>query len=685
MAPRKTITSQFSVITVHDGTNGENSVRLEISNEYDMVPTNSSGKVTEATTIFAMVHLWDGATLVNCPQLTVSAINVGTGTLLPGITATLDGKGYVLTWDFTTAMTLAAKYDIGISVTYGGKTHQATMTIAASKGRPRYSLSYNFSTVPFKKDSNNALTPATRTLKVGVERYDGDDYTFVYAADAGNTLPVRWSRDGTMPDTKSSGKKWGRATTADNNAGISFSEDGHMVIASSTSVSVICIALFDTDGTPLDSETIGIVKDGTDGNSYAIILDTSNVSYAGGKLNASIICHAILDKGSGSSDLGDTGTMKYAVGSDSGGLLAMTYSSRKWNLSLTNVSYANAPSQIILKYIVANVEVASIVVPVAVKGDQGIQGKLGRMYYYWGVWANNGTEVTITDNQTPMFKYGNNYWMWIGDNGTWTLSDMGTPKTSNKNFEKVLSDFKFILTEAIFTSFAKFGSFVISGDWMISTNGTIQGVAYNNGATYNGAASYTYFDPSNPKGGNGFVPNLAIDGLTGKVYMQQAFVKGEVHATSGEFKGSIVIGSGTKTVNITGDGIEVEMGSQGFKLTNNSFQRKVGNSYVDFYAGRYVRYINFTSSSQKTLEATDDYVIVNGSYNKTLLMPTGVSNGKQITIKSVGGEVYIKPGTGQQLRRSDSAESQIHMASGWNRAELVYYGGSWYYNEMGIG
>jgi hypothetical protein len=250
--------------------------------------------------------------------------------------------------------------------------------------------------------------------------------------------------------------------------------------------------------------------------------------------------------------------------------------------------------------------------------------------------------------------------------------------------------FKYIITEAFFTQYAHLSAFVFNGDWMISTNGTIQGIAYNstdwqNPAQYGNKAAYTYFDSSNPTGGNGFVPNFAIDGLTGKVYMQQAFVKGEVHADSGEFKGSIVIGSGTKTVNITGDGIEVEMGNQGFKLTNNSFQRKIGNSYVDFYAARYVRYINFTSSSSKTLEATDDYLIVGGFYNKTLVLPTGVSNGKQITIKSVGGEVYIKPGTGQQLRRSDSAESQIHMASGWNRAELVYYGGSWYYNEMGIG
>ena len=577
MPARKTITSQFSVVTVLDGTNGENSVRLEISNEYDMVPTNSSGKVTEATTIFAMVHLWDGATLVNCPPLTVSAINVGTGTLLPGTTATLDGKGCVLTWNFTTAMTLAAKYDIGISVTYGGKTHQATMTIAASKGRPRYSLSYNFSTVPFKKDSNNALTPATRTLKVGVERYDGDDYTFVYAADAGNTLPVKWSRNGTMP-TFSSTKNWGRATTADNNAGISFSEDGHMVIASSTSVSVICIALFDTDGTPLDQETIGIVKDGSDGTAYAIILDTSNVSYADGKLNASIICHAILNKGSGSSDLGDTGTMKYAVGSDSGGLLAMTYSSGKWNLSLSNVSYANAPSQIILKYVISNVEVASIVVPVAVKGDQGIQGKLGRMYYYWGVWSSSSTKVTITDNQTPMFKYGDDYWMWVADNGTYKLSAMGTPSTNNTNFEKVLSNFKFILTEAIFTSFAKFGSFVISGDWMISTNGTIQGVAYNSGATYNGAAAYTFFDASNPHSGNGFIPKYALDGLTGKVYMDDAYVKGEIVATKGTITGTLTVGSGNY--------IKISPGSNSATISGYSSSDSNERLYIGFANGR---------------------------------------------------------------------------------------------------
>ena len=84
------------------------------------------------------------------------------------------------------------------------------------------------------------------------------------------------------------------------------------------------------------------------------------------------------------------------------------------------------------------------------------------------------------------------------------------------------SDFKYIITEAIFGSYAHFGSFIINGDWMISTNGTINGVLYVNGQnfTYNGETkpAYMWFDASNPSNntGHNFASNFATNGLTGQ-------------------------------------------------------------------------------------------------------------------------------------------------------------------------
>jgi hypothetical protein len=92
----------------------------------------------------------------------------------------------------------------------------------------------------------------------------------------------------------------------------------------------------------------------------------------------------------------------------------------------------------------------------------------------------------------------------------------------------MISEFKYIITKVIFTENAYLGSFIINGDWMISQHGTVNGSESTN---------YTAFDPEHPNDntGSNFIPNFAIDGLTGKTYQNDAYVRGEIHATSGDF------------------------------------------------------------------------------------------------------------------------------------------------------
>ena len=156
---------------------------------------------------------------------------------------------------------------------------------------------------------------------------------------------------------------------------------------------------------------------------------------------------------------------------------------------------------------------------------QSIRGKIGRFFYYAGAWEDFAStdSFLVNDAQAPYFYYNNNYWVFNPEtNGTYTKQDMGTPSSSSSNWKVMTSDFKYIITEAIFGSYAHFGSFIINGDWMISTNGTINGVLYVNGQnfTYNGETkpAYMWFDASNPSNntGHNFVPNFAINGLTGQ-------------------------------------------------------------------------------------------------------------------------------------------------------------------------
>lgn len=156
---------------------------------------------------------------------------------------------------------------------------------------------------------------------------------------------------------------------------------------------------------------------------------------------------------------------------------------------------------------------------------QSIRGKIGRFFYYAGAWEDFAStdSFLVNDAQAPYFYYNNNYWVFNPEtNGTYTKQDMGTPSSSSSNWQLMTSDFKYIITDAIFGSYAHFGSFIINGDWMISTNGTINGVLYVNGQnfTYNGETkpAYMWFDASNPSNntGHNFVPNFAINGLTGQ-------------------------------------------------------------------------------------------------------------------------------------------------------------------------
>ena len=177
-------------------------------------------------------------------------------------------------------------------------------------------------------------------------------------------------------------------------------------------------------------------------------------------------------------------------------------------------------------------------------GAPGSRGKRGRSYYYAQPWQDNpNVSYLVNDSVAPYFYLEDDgeYYVYnpVGDvNDKVSMHDMGKPSTSNPNWEQMQSKFKYLITEAIFGNFAKFGSAIISGDWMISTNGTIDGTAYNNGALYNNSAAYTWFDPQYPNKsvntthsvngeewtGFNFVPNYAVDLLTGATYQQNAYI-----------------------------------------------------------------------------------------------------------------------------------------------------------------
>ena len=107
------------------------------------------------------------------------------------------------------------------------------------------------------------------------------------------------------------------------------------------------------------------------------------------------------------------------------------------------------------------------------QGEQGEQGKIGRFYYYAQEWVDSSNvSYSVTDTEAPFFAYNNNYWVFNPTaNGSYSMHDMGAPSSSSVNWKLMVTDFKYIITEAIFGSYAHFGSAIINGDWMLSTHG----------------------------------------------------------------------------------------------------------------------------------------------------------------------------------------------------------------------
>ena len=183
----------------------------------------------------------------------------------------------------------------------------------------------------------------------------------------------------------------------------------------------------------------------------------------------------------------------------------------------------------------------------------GASGHVGRFYYYGGVWDAD-KEYLMDTTQAPYVKrhctidgVEKDYFFMLDFGGTEVSNptslddDPGGGYGNGNPWTLMSSTFQYYIAEAFFGSYAHFGAFIINGDWMISQYGRIY---YSNGQGTNidsatkaaqfknetGTDAYTNFYPqypnSNYPGVMNFCPSFAVDGLTGRVYLNKAFFKG---------------------------------------------------------------------------------------------------------------------------------------------------------------
>ncbi len=181
-----------------------------------------------------------------------------------------------------------------------------------------------------------------------------------------------------------------------------------------------------------------------------------------------------------------------------GGAYVPYYDGKKWDDDLRLQEMPTSVEIRFLKYDSAQ----GALLPVATKSVPiSIRGQMGRNFYYDGEWSASKT-YTITDHSAPYVSLteggGVTHWVMIGDNRS-ISGNNHKPSNDTDDWEMMTTTFKYLITEAIFTEFAKLGSAVFNGDYMFSQHGYATGFGGLKRKIETGAM-YQYVKPDNMDG-----------------------------------------------------------------------------------------------------------------------------------------------------------------------------------------
>ena len=146
---------------------------------------------------------------------------------------------------------------------------------------------------------------------------------------------------------------------------------------------------------------------------------------------------------------------------------------------------------------------------------------------------------------------------------------------------------------------------------------------------------------------------------------------GTVNATSGNFSGDITI----RKNNNSPDGLRFD--------SNGNIQRYDGGEWVDLFAKRHVKYV----TSTYTCTNADDLVLA-GTNGITINLPQNPKNGQEISVRNIGSDRYCLL-YAKSTHRINIGSSDTSHGDNWarlnndDRATLIYYGGTWYWNCTG--
>ena len=473
---------------INDGVDGTSPYFADLDNEMDSIACNADGSVASAQTVSTVASMFHGSSVEPFTADTIKR----NGTSLSwdgnnsGVWPRWNNSTKTLSLEFDTNASIADidVFELTVKSTNDNTiTRKLHFTINGVRANAIYRLVPSVSSIIKKKDGtynpSGNVTCSVVKIESGAESTpDSSEYTLKKSVNGG-------------------------------------SEVAYSATAANTITSDLKFILY-VGGVIVDKETIPLVSDGNDGIDYEIVFDN-----AFAKVNENGVVTAALSgyayKYVGSSRVALQGvTIRYGYKINDSDTYATTTTSNSgyfdagdWFNGDDISTYGKNSPSIFAAIIIGGSVVHAEFVTISEKGETGSRGKTGRFYYYAQEWSDDSSiSYSVTDAEAPYFFYNNNYWVFNPTaNGSYTMHQMGTPSSSSANWKLMVTDFKFIITEAIFGAYAHFGSFIINGDWLISTKGKVYGDNVNGDSNVSGTIvgggsftvkAYTLFDSYYP-------------------------------------------------------------------------------------------------------------------------------------------------------------------------------------------
>lgn len=167
------------------GTDGQSAISIDLDNEKDAIPTDSTGKLLSAIVLETNVRIYKGGSLITSGIMAPAASSIRLASQTPTI---IVSSGVInIKWPLSANTVFSAnKYAVSIPVIYEGNTYNATYTASVVRsGQPGvspvvYALIPSLSAINVQRNPDTGdITPSSISILCGYKKMDGANISVV--------------------------------------------------------------------------------------------------------------------------------------------------------------------------------------------------------------------------------------------------------------------------------------------------------------------------------------------------------------------------------------------------------------------------------------------------------------------------------------------------------------------------